>query len=83
MILLRYLYDSLDRTKEVRYPAQYGLSGSPRVNDEVYWDKNAVIKPAKSDDFGEGKIEPRIRNRRIMQFLSQMHTDKYEIKTKR
>lgn len=25
-----YLYDTLDRTTEVHYPAQYGLSGSPR-----------------------------------------------------
>lgn len=25
-----YLYDSLDRVKEVQYPAQYGLAGSPR-----------------------------------------------------
>ncbi len=25
-----YLYDSLDRVKEVKYPAQYGIAGSPR-----------------------------------------------------
>ncbi|MGH9949122.1 MAG: RHS repeat-associated core domain-containing protein, partial [Pyrinomonadaceae bacterium] len=25
-----YLYDTLDRVKEVHYPAQYGLAGSPR-----------------------------------------------------
>ncbi len=25
-----YLYDTLDRIKEVHYPAQYGLAGSPR-----------------------------------------------------
>ena len=25
-----YLYDTLDRTKEIHYPAQYGLTGSPR-----------------------------------------------------
>ncbi len=25
-----YVYDSLDRVKEVHYPAQYGLSGNPR-----------------------------------------------------
>ncbi len=25
-----YLYDSLDRATEVRYPAQYGIAGSPR-----------------------------------------------------
>ena len=27
---LDYLYDSLDRVKEVKYPAQYGIAGSPR-----------------------------------------------------
>ncbi len=27
---MSYLYDTLDRVKEVKYPAQYGLSGSPR-----------------------------------------------------
>ena len=25
-----YLYDSLDRVKEVKYPAQYGIAGNPR-----------------------------------------------------
>jgi YD repeat-containing protein len=33
-----YLYDSLDRTKEVRYPAQYGISGSPRKIIEPTYD---------------------------------------------
>ncbi len=27
---MTYLYDSLDRTKEVRHPARYGISGNPR-----------------------------------------------------
>jgi RHS repeat-associated protein len=42
-----YLYDSLDRTKEVRYPAQYGISGSPRKIIEPTYDTASRLTTLK------------------------------------
>jgi hypothetical protein len=42
-----YLYDSLDRTKEVRYPAQYGISGSPRKIIEPTYDTTSRLTTLK------------------------------------
>ncbi len=44
---MTYLYDSLDRTKEVRYPAQYGLSGSPRKIIEPTYDVASRLSSLK------------------------------------
>jgi RHS repeat-associated protein len=44
-----YLYDSLDRTKEVRYPAQYGISGSPRKIVEPTYDTASRLSSLKVD----------------------------------
>ena len=46
---MTYLYDSLDRTKEVRYPAQYGLSGSPRKIIEPTYDTASRLSSLKVD----------------------------------
>lgn len=39
-----YLYDTLDRVKEVTYPAQYGLAGNPRKIGVTYGNAIAAIK---------------------------------------
>jgi hypothetical protein len=44
---MTYLYDSLDRTKEVRYPAQYGISGSPRKIIEPTYDTASRLSTLK------------------------------------
>jgi RHS repeat-associated protein len=44
---MSYLYDSLDRTKEVRYPAQYGISGSPRKIIEPTYDVASRLSSLK------------------------------------
>ncbi len=44
---MSYLYDSLDRTKEVRYPAQYGLAGSPRKIIEPTYDVASRLSSLK------------------------------------
>ncbi len=46
-IKMTYLYDSLDRTTEVRYPAQYGLSGSPRKIIEPTYDTASRLSSLK------------------------------------
>jgi RHS repeat-associated protein len=42
-----YLYDSLDRTKEIRYPAQYGLAGNPRKLIEQTYDTASRLATLK------------------------------------
>jgi RHS repeat-associated protein len=42
-----YLYDSLDRAKEIRHPAQYGLSGSPRKIIEPTYDTASRLTTLK------------------------------------
>jgi RHS repeat-associated protein len=44
---MTYLYDSLDRAKEVRYPAQYGISGSPRKIIEPTYDTASRLSSLK------------------------------------
>jgi hypothetical protein len=46
---MTYLYDSFDRTKEVRYPAQYGLAGSPRKIIEPTYDVASRLSSLKVD----------------------------------
>lgn len=44
-----YLYDSLDRTTDVRYPAQYGLTGSPRKVVQQTYDAAGSLSTLKYD----------------------------------
>ena len=44
-----YLYDTLNRVKEVRYPAQYGLVGSPRKIVEHSYDTASRLSTLKVD----------------------------------
>ncbi|MBA2749896.1 MAG: RHS repeat-associated core domain-containing protein [Tatlockia sp.] len=42
-----YLYDTLDRVKEVRYPAQYGMTSSPRRIVEHFYDTASRLTSLK------------------------------------
>ena len=44
-----YLYDSLNRTKEITYPAQYGLTGSPRKVVQQTYDAASRVSTLKYD----------------------------------
>ena len=44
-----YLYDTLDRTKEIHYPAEYGLTGSPRKIVEQNYDAASRLSSLKYD----------------------------------
>ena len=45
-----YLYDTLDRVTEVRYPAQYGLPGSPRKMINQFYDTASRLTSLKVDN---------------------------------
>ena len=45
-----YLYDTLDRVTNVRYPAQYGLTGSPRKLIQNYFDVASRLTILKVDN---------------------------------
>ena len=42
-----YLYDTANRLTEVRYPAQYGMSGNPRKTVNVTYDQTSRLKDLK------------------------------------
>ncbi len=42
-----YLYDTANRLTEVRYPAQYGMSGNPRKTVNVSYDQTSRLKDLK------------------------------------
>ncbi|MFN3420056.1 MAG: RHS repeat domain-containing protein, partial [Pyrinomonadaceae bacterium] len=46
---VNYLYDALDRVTEVYYPAQYGLTGSPRKTLANTYDKASRLSSLKID----------------------------------
>src|SRR5690606_16521566 len=46
---VNYLYDSLDRVTEVHYPAEYGLTGSPRKVVENSYDSTSRLSEMKYD----------------------------------
>jgi RHS repeat-associated protein len=45
-----YLYDSLNRLTEVRYPAQYGVAGNPRKVVTPTYDETSRLKELKVDN---------------------------------
>ena len=48
-----YLYDTANRLKEVRYPAQYGLSGNPRKTVKVAYDTTSRLKDLKVNNVAQ------------------------------
>ncbi len=44
-----YIYDTLDRVTDVRYPAQYGLTGSPRKVVQQTYDSTSRLSSLKYD----------------------------------
>ncbi len=44
-----YMYDSLDRTTDVRYPAEYGMAGSPRKLIQPTYDTASRLTTLKVD----------------------------------
>lgn len=49
-LVTSYLYDSLSRLTEVRYPAQFGMAGSPRKVVTPSYDETSRLKELKVDN---------------------------------
>ena len=48
-----YLYDTANRLTEVRYPAQYGMSGNPRKEVNVTYDQTSRLKDLKVNNVAQ------------------------------
>ncbi|NNE67398.1 MAG: peptidoglycan DD-metalloendopeptidase family protein [Pyrinomonadaceae bacterium] len=48
-----YLYDTANRLTEVRYPAQYGMSGNTRKEVNVTYDQTSRLKDLKVDNVAQ------------------------------